>query len=232
MNNWLWWWQACQTTSRHKQNHTVHTHHMKWNKIIAVKSIWTISLHHPKLHVLMLLFPLHWVIFVRKQAWIWDFWSLDWSPKFVEAHSFQRRWRICSGHKIMTLIDLHLQKIFTFRRPQNNFYYPQTNFSTFCDFISKSSKINLKSTDHSGIRTQNTIACKLSAYHLAVRCFFPLENLITNRKVTDINLKRSIIEKIQEKRKWSQQQHSPLKHEKTPLWHNSAQQPQHLSNFS
>jgi len=91
-----------------------------------------------------------------------------------------------------------LQKIFTFCRPQNIFYCPQTNFSTCHDYISKSQKINPKSTDHSGIRTQSTIIFKLFAYHSPIRCFFPLEFLITMRKVTDINLKRSIIEKILE----------------------------------
>ena len=83
----------------------------------------------------------------------------------------------------MTLIDSNVQKISTFGRPQTIFCDPQTNFSTFNQYISKSSKINLKSPEHSGIQTQCTIILRLSAYHLVIRCFYPLENLMKNEKV-------------------------------------------------
>jgi hypothetical protein len=93
-----------------------------------------------------------------------------------------------------------LKKISTFSQTREHFFLSPNQLFDFLGFLFKSPKENLKSTDLSGIRTQSTIIFKLFAYHLAIRCFFPLENLITNAKVTDIKLKRSVIEKIQENR--------------------------------
>ena len=91
-----------------------------------------------------------------------------------------------------------MQKISTFWQTREHFFLSPNQLFDFSGFLFKSPKENLKSTDLSGIRTQSTITLKLFAYHSAVRCFFPLGNLITNGKVRDIKLKRPIIEKIQE----------------------------------
>lgn len=77
-----------------------------------------------------------------------------------------------------------MQKLSTFPRPpQNMFSAAQTNFSTFHGIISKLQNDNHKSTEHSGIRTQDIIIFKLFSYKLPVRCFCPLENLMRNGKV-------------------------------------------------
>ena len=166
------------------------------------------------------------MIFVIKQSWYCDFWTHQRSPNFNQAHPFQRHCRFCWEHKNYDINWFVIQKdIHLFADQRTFFLIPKPTFRLFrisFQIIKRKSQID------GSLRDSNPEHNHLEIVRLPFRYPMLFSAWKSDNKWKSYRYKAETVSHRENpgKWKWSQKQHSPLKHEKTPLWHNNAQQPQ------